>query len=200
MELTFLIAGLGNPGDAYELTRHNAGFRLVERLRKAAGERWREKKNPAARLAEVRIEGQRGWLCQPLTFMNASGEAVAGWLRYYKVPLDRLLVVVDDADLSLGEMRLRPGGGSGGHHGLESVAQHLGSQAFARLRLGIGRRAAGRELTGHVLGDFSREEAERFDQVVERGAEAVCCWLSHGMAVAMNRFNGAGSVPRTKES
>ncbi|HNQ91217.1 MAG TPA: aminoacyl-tRNA hydrolase [Verrucomicrobiota bacterium] len=200
MELSFLIAGLGNPGGAYQRTRHNAGFRLVERLRELAGGCWREEKNPAARLAEARIEGQRGWLCQPLTFMNASGEAVAGWLRYYRVPADRLLVVVDDVDLPLGEIRLRPEGGSGGHHGLESVIQHLGSQAYPRLRLGIGRQTTDRELTGHVLGDFSREEAAQFAQVIERGVDAVRCWLSGGIVLAMNRFNGAGSAPRTKES
>jgi peptidyl-tRNA hydrolase, PTH1 family len=191
MENLYLIVGLGNPGEDYVLTRHNAGFRLVEEL----GHRWKAgwslEKKFQARLARAQFEGCRVWLCQPLSFMNASGEAVQAVRAFYQVPVDRILVAVDDADLPLGEIRLRGQGGSGGHHGLESVQQHLGERDFARLRMGIGRTPdGGREIVGHVLGQFSRAEARQFEAVLERAAQQVECWLCHGLQKAMNRFNG----------
>lgn len=133
--------------------------------------------------------------------MNASGEAVRAVMAYYRLERERLLVVVDDADLPLGTLRLRPDGSSGGHHGLESVEQHLGSRAYARLRLGIGRRdEQGRQITGHVLGAFSPGETRWFDLVLDRAAAAVNCWIESGVAAAMNQFNGAVTPPETREA
>lgn len=193
MEPMHLIAGLGNPGAEYAKTRHNAGFLLVEKLAGQWRAAWTGERKFAARLARVERPGGKVLLCEPQTFMNLSGEAVGAVVKFYQLPLNRLLVVVDDADLPLGEIRLRPGGGSGGHHGLDSVAQQLGSRDYARLRIGIGRQAAAREITGHVLGRFDAAEQKLLDQVLSRAAEQVECWLAHGLQKAMNQFNGAVS-------
>ena len=201
MENARLVVGLGNPGSEYACTRHNAGFLLVESLAGRWQAAWRTNEGLRVRLARSDREGRRCWLAQPLTYMNCSGAAVAGLMRYYRVSLENLLVLVDDADLPLGELRMRARGGAGGHHGLESVAEHLGTQDYARLRLGIGRRPeAGREIIGHVLGRFSRDEARLFAKVLERASEAVTCWMESGIGAAMNRFNGAVVAPATKES
>jgi PTH1 family peptidyl-tRNA hydrolase len=114
-------------------------------------------------------------------------------VRFYQLPLERLLVVVDDADLPLGEIRLRPGGGTGGHHGLESVMQHVGSREYARLRIGIGRQENLRQITGHVLGRFSAAENALLDKVLERAGGQMECWLDAGIQKAMSQFNGAVS-------
>ncbi|HEY9173620.1 MAG TPA: aminoacyl-tRNA hydrolase [Verrucomicrobiae bacterium] len=190
MEQTRLIVGLGNPGAEYVRTRHNAGFQLVETLAQRWRARWADEGRFRSRLARAERGQKRVWLCQPQTFMNASGEAVAAVGRYYQVMSDHLLVCVDDADLPLGEIRLRPGGGSAGHHGLESLERHLGTKLFARLRIGIGRQAGGREITGHVLGPFTAAEAETMDKVLGTAADQVECWLDAGIQKAMNDFNG----------
>jgi peptidyl-tRNA hydrolase, PTH1 family len=191
MENLYLVVGLGNPGEDYTLTRHNAGFRLVELLARRWKASWTLEKKFEARLARAAFEGQRLLLCQPLSYMNVSGRVVQSVAAYFQVDLGRLLVAVDDADLPLGEIRLRGQGGGGGHHGLESIIEHLGASGFARVRLGIGRPAvAGREITGHVLGQFSRLETERFENVLARAASQVECWLSEGLQKAMNQFNG----------
>jgi PTH1 family peptidyl-tRNA hydrolase len=190
MEHLRLIVGLGNPGAEYARTRHNAGFLLADALASRWRARWSLERKFQSRLARCGRGESRVLLCQPQTFMNASGEAVAALMRFYQATPDGLLVVVDDADLPLGEIRLRPGGGSGGHHGLESLAQHLGTQAFARLRVGIGRRSGAREITGHVLGRFDADEAVALDEVLRAAADQVECWLDAGIQKAMNSFNG----------
>jgi PTH1 family peptidyl-tRNA hydrolase len=191
MESLHLIAGLGNPGTEYAQTRHNAGSLVVERLAGRWDARWALSRRFNALLARVR-QGPRGvLLCRPQTFMNVSGEAVAALVKYHQVALDRLVVVVDDADLPLGMVRMRPQGSSAGHHGLESVEQHLGTCEYSRVRVGIGRTADGRrEITAHVLGRFTRDEQARLDQVLDRAADQVECWLSDGVRTAMDRFNG----------
>jgi len=190
MEPLHLIVGLGNPGAEYTKTRHNAGFCLVEKL--AAGWRveWKNERRFNVRLARAERHGLRVLLCQPQTFMNASGEAVGRLTNFYQLPLKQLLVAVDDADLPLGEIRLRAGGSSAGHHGLESVEQHLGSREFARLRLGIGRRDGAREITDYVLSRFDRAEAALMEKVLDRAAGQAECWLNDGIQKAMNQFNG----------
>jgi PTH1 family peptidyl-tRNA hydrolase len=122
--------------------------------------------------------------------MNLSGEAVGALVKYYQLPQARLMVAVDDADLPLGEIRLRPGGSSGGHHGLESIEQHLGSRAYARLRIGIGRKDSTREIAGHVLGKLSAAEMALMEKVLTRAADQVETWLKHGLQKAMSQFNG----------
>ncbi|MGO9479499.1 MAG: aminoacyl-tRNA hydrolase [Limisphaerales bacterium] len=186
-----LIVGLGNPGAEYAKTRHNAGFALVEILAARWRVDWANERKFSARMARAERNGARVLLCQPQTFMNLSGEAVGGVVSFYQLrPPSDLLMVVDDADLPLGEIRLRPGGGTGGHHGLESIGQHLGTDEFARQRLGIGRADGAREITDHVLGRFDAVEAARMEKVLARAADQVECWLAAGIEKAMNQFNG----------
>ncbi|MCB1127118.1 MAG: aminoacyl-tRNA hydrolase, partial [Verrucomicrobiae bacterium] len=180
---------------------HNAGFLLVERVAEAAGASWRAEPRFQARLARGEWLGRTCLFCEPLSFMNASGEVVGAVARYHRVALDRVLVLVDDADLELGRLRLRPSGSAGGHHGLESVERHLGSRDYARLKLGIGREPGPRrEITGHVLGAFNRDERMVFDRVLDRAAGQVRCWLTDGVKAAMDRFNGTVTVPETKDN
>lgn len=191
MSLPSLIAGLGNPGSDYARTRHNAGFLVAEELARGWGAGWREEPRFQALVARANRAGRAVWLARPLTYMNASGESVGALMRYYRVPLERVLVVVDDADLPLGTVRLRPDGSSGGHHGLESVESHLGTRAYARQRLGIGRLEDGvREITGHVLGRFTAAELAVFEQVLRHAVAQATCWLEEGIEKAMARYNG----------
>lgn len=189
-----LIVGLGNPGGEYARTRHNAGFMVVEKLARAWGVEGRETDRFEAWVGRATRAGRVVWLARPLTFMNASGESVGALVRYYRVPVEQVLVVVDDADLPLGTVRLRPDGSSGGHHGLESVETHLGTRGYPRLRLGIGRREPGvRQITGHVLGRFSDAEAGVLEQVLAHAVAQVSCWLEDGIQKAMARFNGSAA-------
>jgi PTH1 family peptidyl-tRNA hydrolase len=190
MEPWHLIAGLGNPGEEYAKTRHNAGFSLAGKLAARWKADWKNERKFNARVARAKRNGIRVLLCQPRTFMNASGEAVKAVMSFYRLPPEHLLVAVDDADLPLGEIRLRAGGSSGGHHGLESVEQHLGTRAFARLRLGIGRKDGAREITDYVLDRFDAAEAALMEKVLCRAADQAECWLDDGIEMAMNRFNG----------
>ena len=190
MENLYLIVGLGNPGAEYARTRHNAGFLLVERLAERWQADWTYEKKFNARLARAELEAGRVLLCAPQTYMNSSGEAVAAVLGFYHIPVKALAVVVDDADLPLGEVRLRPGGSSGGHHGLESIEQHLATREYARLRLGIGRQDGAREITGHVLGRFHSTETALVDKVLSVAADQVETWLAAGIQKAMSQFNG----------
>lgn len=195
MEEWHLIVGLGNPGAQYAKTRHNAGFMLVNLLAARWDASWRAERRFSARMARSQCTGRRILLCQPQTFMNASGEAVSALVGFYRLSVSRLLVVVDDADLPLGQLRMRTGGSSGGHHGLESVERHLSSRGFARLRIGIGRRDGLRELADHVLGRMSPEETELMGRILARAADQTECWLTHGIQKAMNQFNGTVDGP-----
>jgi peptidyl-tRNA hydrolase, PTH1 family len=199
LENLFLIAGLGNPGAEYASTRHNIGFILLDRVAAKWGANWDARKKFNARLVRVERDGKKVILCQPQTFMNASGEAIAALGKFYQVPADRMLIVVDDADLPLGTIRLKPDGSSGGHHGLESIERQLGTRDYPRLRLGIGRRAEdNRQISDYVLGRFSAAERATMEEVLERAGRQVECWLSDGIQAAMNRFNGAVTVPPEK--
>jgi len=199
MENLHLIVGLGNPGAKYARTRHNIGFQLVERLAEKWRTNWSDEKKFQSRVARWERDGRTVLLAQPQTFMNASGEAVQAMANFFRLPLAGLLVLVDDADLPLGEIRLRPGGSSGGHHGLESIEQHVGSREFARLRLGIGRTADGkREITGYVLAPFNSAEAEVVERVLTAACGQVECWLDASIGKAMNQFNGVVKAPDEK--
>ncbi len=190
MEDSHLIVGLGNPGTEYAQTRHNAGFMLADLLAKHWRADWNNEKKFQARLAKAERNGMRAVLCKPQTFMNLSGAAVSAVVKFYQLPLKKLIVAVDDADLPLGEIRLRPSGSSGGHHGLESIEQHLGSREYARLRIGIGRKDSRREISGHVLGKISATELALMEKILARAAAQVECWLAHGLQKAMSQFNG----------
>lgn len=190
MENLYLIVGLGNPGAEYARTRHNAGFLLVQKLAEVWRTKWTYEKKFNAQLARVEQQERRVLLCEPQTFMNSSGDAVGAVLSFFRVARSRLLVVVDDADLPFGEIRMRPGGSSGGHHGLESIEQRLGSNDYARLRLGIGRERGARQISGYVLGRFSSTEAQVMDRVLTVASNQVQCWLDAGIQKAMSQFNG----------
>ena len=190
MEIRHLIVGLGNPGAEYARTRHNAGFLVVAELARRRAARWNFEKKFESQVARGDFGDRKVLLVEPQTFMNASGEAVQAVVGFFRVALAQLLVVVDDADLPLGEIRLRPKGSSGGHHGLESIERHVGSQEFARLRVGIGRTDGRRQIANYVLGKFNAEEAPLMDKVLVRAADQAECWVTAGIEKAMNRFNG----------
>jgi peptidyl-tRNA hydrolase, PTH1 family len=182
-----LVLGLGNPGPRYARTRHNVGWRVLERLVGRWGalpagvhETWR------AWRAER--EGGSVDLIQPLTFMNASGAALEAWRAGHALDVAGMLVVVDDVYLPVGRLRLRPSGSSGGHRGLESLERVVGA-GFARLRIGVGSAAEPAGLREHVLDEFDAEEETVVDEALERAADAVECWVAEGSLAAMNRFN-----------
>src|SRR5476651_1838334 len=191
MENVFLIVGLGNPGAEHAQTRHNAGFLLVEKLAAKWKCDWANERKFKARIAKTERDGKRILLCEPQTFMNLSGETVGALKDFYQLPLKQILVAVDDADLPFVEIRLRKSGSSGGHHGLESIEQHLSSREFARLRIGIGRKDSSREITNYVLGKFDSSESELLEKVLERAADQVETWLDAGIEKAMSQFNGS---------
>ena len=199
MDNLYLIVGLGNPGGEYARTRHNAGFIVADRLAARWKADWSFEKKFNALLARAELGEHRALLCKPQTYMNASGEAVRAVADFYRVPPSRILVVVDDADLPLGQLRLRPGGSSGGHHGLESLEEQLGTREFARLRIGIGRQPGAREITGHVLGRFSSTETALADRIFNTASDQAQTWLEAGIQKAMSQFNGVLSDP-AKES
>jgi PTH1 family peptidyl-tRNA hydrolase len=187
-----LVVGLGNPGKEYAETRHNIGFAVVDRLAEKFDCSFRKKWRFAAEVAEA-ATGDAGKvvLAKPQTYMNRSGGAVNALLRWSKIEPAQLLVVVDDADLPLGQIRLRASGGSGGHNGLRSIIEALGgNEEFARLRVGIGRSApVGADITGHVLGKFAAQERESAEDAVTAAVEAIECCLREGLTEAMNQFN-----------
>jgi PTH1 family peptidyl-tRNA hydrolase len=196
MENLHLIVGLGNPGAKYARTRHNIGFQLMERLAERWQADWTVEKKFKAVQARVERNGQTVILVQPQTFMNASGETVGQMTAFYRLPLARLLVAVDDADLPLGELRLRARGSSGGHHGLESIETHVASREFPRLRLGIGRTGDGkREITEYVLQPFDAAETGWVGQILTAASAQVESWLDRGIEKAMNEFNGVIKTP-----
>jgi PTH1 family peptidyl-tRNA hydrolase len=183
-----LIVGLGNPGPQYEGTRHNVGFLALDRLarRHAPGEVARSRFHGV--LLEARIDDERVLLLKPTTFMNCSGQAVAEAVRFYKLELPDLLVIVDDLALPCGTIRLRPDGGSGGHNGLADIEARLATSSYPRLRIGIdGAGPAGG--VEYVLGRFRPEQLERLEPALEDATNAAACWAARGIAEAMNRFN-----------
>lgn len=187
----FLVLGLGNPGDRYRDTRHNLGFRVADALAAAEGARFREGPGPAL-VGLVRQGEARLALAKPLTWMNRSGVAARALVDTWGGPtLERLLVVCDDLDLPLGRIRFRKGGGDGGHNGLKSILETLGSRDFPRLRLGIGRpmAAAAEDVIDHVLDAFLPEEETVVGDVVERACRGVRVFAAEGIAAAMNQFN-----------
>lgn len=187
-ETRLLVVGLGNPGAKYAGNRHNIGFRCVDRLAGAHGLVF-DKKQAKAVLAQGQIGGRRVILTKPQTFVNSSGEAVAPLARFYKVEAHDVLVIYDDLDLPQGTIRIRPRGSSGGHNGLKSIVEHLGTQGFPRIRVGIGRPPGRMEPKGYVLQDFSAAELQVMDEVCERVLAALEVFVEQGVKEAMNRFN-----------
>ena len=179
-----LIVGLGNPGPRYAFNRHNAGFQCLDRLARKHGLSF-TKTQFRAHLASGEIEGTKVILAKPLTFMNLSGEAIRPLVRWYKVHLQDLLVIYDDLDLPLGKLRLRPKGGAGGHRGMLSIIEALGTQDFPRLRLGIGRPVTGDAVT-YVLSDFTPEEQKVMEEAYQKAITTVEVFLTQGLEAALN--------------
>ena len=185
----YLIVGLGNPGKMYEGTRHNMGFASVQEFARKHGFAFRRQMKFKSDLAEGRIGLKRVVLQMPLTYMNCSGEAVDLAVRFWKVDLQRFLVIVDDIAIPLGELRLKSNSGSGGHNGLRSIEEYLHTQSYARLRIGVGDRQQG-DLASHVLGRFSADEGKTIvPAVLERSVQATEIWLDEGITSAMNFAN-----------
>jgi PTH1 family peptidyl-tRNA hydrolase len=183
-----LIVGLGNPGKRYADTRHNVGFDIVDVLARRHGAEWEAApRGIDALIARARHAGIV--MAKPLTFMNASGPAVLGLLQFFKIDAADLLVVVDDANLELGRLRARAAGSAGGHNGLKSVIAALGMDGFARLRVGVGRGDARRDLADHVLAKFEPDERPTVAEAVVRSTDAAELFSTDGIAPVMNRFN-----------
>ena len=183
-----IIAGLGNPGAEYAHTKHNVGFMLVDMLAEKLGAAsWKEDFFSA--LTEVRIGGEKVFLVKPLTYMNNSGEALGPMLSYYKLDVDDLVVVHDDMDIPAGMVRVRRKGSSGGHNGIKSIIAHVGSEDFARVRIGIGRPPAGWTVIHHVLAPFSTEDAPKIRAAIDYLLPAVESIVTDGVDFAMNRYN-----------
>lgn len=185
-----LVVGLGNPGSKYADTRHNVGFWVVDRLAEEAGVLVFEKKFKA-RVAKARLPGtaEDCMLMKPETFMNLSGESLGPALGFYKSSLEDVVVIHDDLDLDVGRLKLKKGGGHGGHNGLRSLVQHLPGNGFLRVRVGIGRPPPRWETTNYVLGRFPAEETQAVADAVAEAADAVKAILAEGIGQAMNRFN-----------
>ena len=181
----YLIVGLGNPGEKYAHTRHNAGFDTLEYLERKYGVRT-DKRVPGGLTAEVREGEKKIVLCRPQTYMNASGECVGQLVHWYKCPLDHLMVLYDDIDLPLGQVRVRRGGGPGTHNGMRSVMEYVDGPDFPRVRIGTGDRPAGWDLVDWVLGrPQDPEERKRMDEAFALGAECAADWVENGIDHAM---------------
>ncbi len=190
-----LIAGLGNPGPKYAGTRHNVGFEVADELARRHGVSF------GAGLADALVARVRGdepvLLVKPLSYMNLSGRPVGELIRYYRIPLDQVLVVVDDVNLPLGRLRARARGSDGGHNGLRSIIEALGSPAFPRLRLGVGRGDPARDLADHVLARFDPDERRQVEAMIQAAADAAELFCAEGIAAVMNRYNRREDVETT---
>jgi PTH1 family peptidyl-tRNA hydrolase len=186
---TYLIVGLGNPGRQYRDNRHNVGFMLLDRLAKRLEVDFSRLETKAL-VTKANYQGARLILAKPQTYMNLSGQAVSSLQRFYKTPLESLLVAYDDVDLELGTLRIRPAGGSAGQKGMKSIIESLGTQEIPRLRLGVGRPPGRISAADYVLQDFSPDELELLEPTLGRGVEAILAFVSEGLEIAMNRYNG----------
>ena len=184
-----LVVGLGNPGTEYSAHRHNIGFRVVETLARAHGLTFSRQKRAKARVADGHICGRQVILVKPQAYMNRSGTSVSRVCRAFEIPPERILVVYDDLDLPLGRLRLRPEGGSGGHKGMRSIIQSLGTQGFPRLRVGIDRPPGRMDPADYVLQPFSEDEECSLTGVTEVASAAIECWIADGITAAMDLFN-----------
>ena len=189
-----LIVGLGNPGRTYANNRHNVGFMCLSYFAKARDIRF-DKKQGQARIGSGEVAGSKVILAKPQTYMNLSGQSVSRLVKRFDIQLNDLLVIHDDLDLPLGKIRIRQGGSSGGHKGINSIISYLESQDFPRLKVGIGRPAvfsneiSETDIIAYVLSDFTLEEKEVVIQVVPRVSEAILCLLTEGLTAAMNKYN-----------
>ena len=184
----YLIAGLGNPGEKYEGTRHNVGFAVIDEL-EAKHHIPVQSKEHKALVGRGIIGGEKVLLVKPQTFMNLSGDAIAEIAAYYKIPVEEVLVIFDDISLPVGQLRLRQKGSAGGHNGIKSIIARLGSENFPRINVGVGDKPAQMDLADHVLGHFHGEEKSAIADGILGASKAVEVFLTDGMSEAMNRYN-----------
>lgn len=182
------LVGLGNPGRQYAKTRHNVGFMTVDLLAEQWRIKWKADKSKAM-LAEAHVLGQKVVLLKPQTYMNLSGEAVRAYMDFYKASIEDLIVIYDDLDTEFGNLRLRYKGGAGGHNGIKSIIQHVGTEQFNRIRLGISQPPAGYDTADYVLSKFSRKDAQTLNHMLQRACEAVHVALEHPFDKVMAQFN-----------
>ena len=188
--VSWLLVCLGNPGKQYEKTRHNIGFMAADALEKRAGTKF-NKLRYRALTGEVELGGQRVLVVKPQTYMNLSGEAVKLAGAFYKIPPDHILVIYDDVSLPLGKLRIRASGSAGGHNGIKNIIAHLGTDAFPRIKVGVGAPAhPEHEMVDWVIGNFTPAEKKVVDQAVEKALDAAECLIAHGVGEAQNRYNG----------
>ena len=193
-----LIVGLGNPEPRYAHTRHNLGFLCVGALAEERKGRWRKASAGNALISRVALDDVECSLIMPLTYMNDSGSAVKKIAAKSGIGLKDMLVVYDDMDLAFGEMRLRASGAAGGHNGIKSIIEHLGSKDFARLRLGVGRPKPGIDAVDHVLSDFTPAESKQLPDLIKNALSCVHIWGTEGVVKAMDQFNGSTGSPLNK--
>ncbi|MGK5594662.1 MAG: aminoacyl-tRNA hydrolase [Parachlamydiaceae bacterium] len=193
------IVGLGNPGDKYRLTRHNIGFMAVDFFAEQNGMMFKAEKSFQAELAKSQSEDEEVVLVKPMTYMNLSGEAIRKFVNFFKPALDKLIVIVDDADLPFGELRLKTSGSSGGHNGLKSLEQHLGTRNFVRLKVGVGR-SKDIALADYVLQPFTDEERIVLPRLLEKINEALICFMQEPIAKAMNKINAKEKKNERREA
>lgn len=186
---SWLIVGLGNPGEKYENTRHNVGFQVVDELAERQNAPVQKLKFKALTNL-LTISGEKVLVMKPVTYMNLSGEAVRPAADFYKIPPERILVISDDTALDPGKLRIRQKGSAGGHNGLKNIIQHLGTDQFPRVRVGVGQKPhPDYDLADWVLGKFTGEDKKAIDAAVKRAADAVECYIQDGPDRAMSRFN-----------
>ena len=187
---TYLVIGLGNPGQKYELTRHNIGFQVLNQVASEIGEKFKRVQFNAI-LAKGSYRGKKVILAKPHTFMNNSGQAVGSLARYYKVDLGNVIVVYDDVDLPYETIRVRSEGGTGGHNGMKSIIKHFGNtQNFPRIRFGVGRPPGRMETADYVLQRFSKEEERHLELYIRKASDAILDIIDFDITHAMNKFNG----------
>jgi peptidyl-tRNA hydrolase, PTH1 family len=185
----YLLVGLGNPGSAYEFTRHNIGFCVLELWAKKKGWSFKSATRLQARVAQGVFEGKKVILLLPMTYMNSSGESVRLCIDYFKVVANQMMVISDDIAIPFGTLRVKPSGSSGGHNGLKSIEAHIGTQIFSRMRVGVGDKVRG-SLSDHVLSRFSEEEMKLMPQLLDRSVAAIEVWIKEGIVKAMQEANG----------
>lgn len=196
-----VIVGLGNPGQKYEMTRHNIGYIVAKALVKALGLSLKEEKRFQALVAKGNYQGKTLHILLPLTFMNESGRAVGSYLNYYKLSHKDLVVVSDDVELPFGRLRLRTKGGTGGHNGLKSIEAHLGTREYLRLKMGIGKELKSATLADYVLDLFKPEEFDKLEGFIANAVDVVKNLMSESTATVMNRVNGiVGSIESAETS
>lgn len=185
-----LIVGLGNPGSQYTLTRHNIGFLAIDKISDAFLISMDTDKRHKAICGKGKVGQETVILAKPLTYMNLSGESVQSLAAYYKIKPEDMIVLSDDISLELGQLRIRKKGSAGGHNGLKSIIQCLGTNEFPRIKIGVGERIPGQDLADHVLGRFPKEQVKLVDEITNEACEAAFIMIRDGIDTAMNQYNG----------